>query len=99
MFFEENQQVGMKHEGQLLLHIHLLFAAFQRFFHDYRYRRLTATPSGSVTSPNRGRVLVFCPINNWSYVLLGIEASPVHNGGAYGDGTTERNVSIGFGAA
>jgi len=32
-------------------------------------------------------------------VLLGIEASPVHNGGAYGDGTTESGVGFGYRAA
>src|SRR5215472_3283669 len=32
-------------------------------------------------------------------VLLGIWASPVHNGGAYGDGTAEGGVGFGCGAA
>src|SRR5215472_1498316 len=31
-------------------------------------------------------------------VLLGIWASPVHNGGAYGDGTAESGVGFGCGA-
>jgi len=30
-FSEENQQVAMKRESQLLFHIQLLFAVFQRF--------------------------------------------------------------------
>jgi len=39
-----------------------------------------------------GWVLVFCPIIHWQLVLLGIWASPLHNGGAYGDGTAESGV-------
>jgi hypothetical protein len=46
-FSEEHQAVAMKRESQLLFRIHLLFALFSTFFHDYSDSGVTTNLSGN----------------------------------------------------
>ena len=53
MFSEENQQVPMKHECQILLRIHLLFAVFPMFFNNYSDSSVYSQPLGKTPKPSR----------------------------------------------